>query len=147
MTHKDWMRVALKEAEIACSEGEVPVGAVIVKDGAIVAAAHNRCEQQHDPTAHAEFLAMRQAYGSLGSLSGCTLYVTLEPCVFCAGAMVRFRLPRLVYGAFDRAAGCCGSRLDLTDHWFEHSVETIGGILASDCEALLQSFFSSLRKS
>ena len=145
MKHDIWMREALKEAKKALAEGEVPVGAVVVKDGAIVAAAHNRCEQNHDPTAHAEFSAMQQAYRALGSLAGCSLYVTLEPCVFCAGAIVRYRLPRLVYGAFDKAAGCCGSRVDLTDHWFEHSAETIGGILAKESEALLQSFFSSLR--
>ena len=139
------MREALKEAKQADFEGEVPVGAIVVKDGAIVASAHNRCEALHDPTAHAEYLAMQKAYQTLGSLNGCTLYVSLEPCVFCAGAAVRFRLPRLVYGAFDPAAGCCGSRLDLTDHWFEHSVETVGGILASECEAVLQRFFSGLR--
>ena len=139
------MREALIEAERAYREDEVPVGAIIVKDEKIVASAHNRCVQDHDPTAHAEFLAMQKANQALGNLCGCTLYVTLEPCVFCAGAAVRFRLPRLVYGAFDPAAGCCGSRLDLTDHWFEHSVETIGGILASDCEAILQRFFSALR--
>lgn len=145
MKHEDWMLEALKEAKKALSEGEVPVGAVIVRDEQIVASAHNRCEQLHDPTAHAEFLAMRQAHGALGTLSGCTLYVTLEPCVFCAGACVRYRLPRLVYGAFDRQAGCCGSRLDLTDHWFEHACETVGGVLAEDCELLLQSFFRTLR--
>ena len=145
MTHEFWMREALKEARNALSEGEVPVGAVIVKDGSVVSKAHNRCEQLHDPTAHAEFLAMQQAFQALGSLSDCTLYVTLEPCVFCAGAMVRFRLLSLVYGAFDKTAGCCGSRLDLTDHWFEHSVKTVGGILAAESETLLREFFSSLR--
>ena len=145
MNDEFWMREALKEAQLAFAEGEVPVGAVIVKDGAAVARAHNRCITDHDPSAHAEFLAMRYAYRNLGSLKDCTLYVTLEPCVMCAGAAVRFRLPRLVYGAFDPAAGCCGSRLDLTDHWFEHNAETIGGILADECEAMLHRFFADLR--
>lgn len=145
MNDAQWMREALKEAVLALQEGEVPVGAIIVKDDAVVAAAHNRCLNAHDPSAHAEFLAMQKAYRKLGSLQGCTLYVTLEPCVMCAGAAVRFRLPRLVYGAFDQQAGCGGSRLDLTDHWFEHSAETIGGILADECEALLKRFFSDLR--
>ena len=140
------MKKAIQEAEAAFKEREVPVGALIVKDGSIVSSMHNRCEQDHDPTAHAEFLAMHEAYQKLGSLDGCTLYVTLEPCVFCAGAMVRFRLPRLVYGAFDRQAGCCGSRIDLGDHWFTHSVETIGGVLSEECEALLSAFFSSIRE-
>lgn len=145
MTDREWMQTALHEAKIAASEHEVPVGAIVVKDGKLAAAAHNRVLQDHDPTAHAEMLALRKAYVLLGSLDSCTLYVTLEPCVMCAGAIVRFRLPRLVYGAFDRHAGCCGSRLDLTDHWFEHSCETIGGILKDECEAILSEFFSDLR--
>ena len=140
-----WMREAIKQASLAFEEGEVPVGAIVVKEDAIVSAAHNRCVKAHDPSAHAEFLAMQDAYRKLSSLEGCTLYVTLEPCVMCAGAVIRFRLPRLVYGAFDRQAGCCGSRLDLTDHWFEHSTETIGGILEGECEALLRRFFADLR--
>ena len=139
------MRKALIEAKQALDSGEVPVGAIIVKDGDVVAAAHNRCLTDRDPSAHAEVLAMKKAYETLGSLTGCTLYVTLEPCVMCAGAAIRYRLPRLVYGAFDRQAGCCGSRLDLTDHWFEHSVETIGGILADECESLISRFFYDLR--
>ena len=140
-----WMREALKEARIALAADEVPVGAVIMKSGRIVASAHNLCRTQNDPSAHAELLVMQKAQQALGSLEACTLYVTLEPCVMCAGAAVRFRLPRLVYGAFDKSAGCCGSRLDLTDHWFEHSVETTGGILADECEALLKQFFADLR--
>ena len=145
MSNEKWMGIALQEAKTAFSEGEVPVGAVIVKDEAIVARTHNLCVQESDPSLHAEFLAMQEAYRRLGSLADCTLYVTLEPCAMCAGAMIRFRLPRLVYGAFDPNAGCCGSRIDLGDHWFEHSVETIGGVLEDECEALLRTFFDSLR--
>ena len=145
MSDEKWMKYALQEAEIARSEGEVPIGAVIVKDKAIVSRAHNLCEQKNDPSLHAEMIAMRAAHQILGSLSGCTLYVTLEPCPMCAGAMIRFRLPRLVFGAFDPNAGCCGSRIDLTDHWFEHSAETFGGVLEKECETLLRTFFESLR--
>ena len=145
MGDRDWMQEALSEAQIAFTQGEVPVGAVIVKDGQAVARAHNQCETLHDPTAHAELLVMREAYAQLGSLSGCTLYVTLEPCAMCAGAMVHMQLSRLVFGAFDPANGCCGSRLDLTDHWFGHSAETIGGICELDCAALLREFFRNLR--
>ncbi len=145
MDDRKWMKEAITEAEKALSEHEVPVGAVIVKDGQIVTCAHNRCEAEYDPTAHAELLAMKSAYTKLGSLEGCTLYVTLEPCAMCAGAMLHMRLPRLVFGAFDPMCGCCGSRIDLTDHWFDHSVETIGGISEQTCRALLTRFFQSIR--
>jgi tRNA(adenine34) deaminase len=90
-------------------------------------------------------LALKDAYEKLGSLEGCTLYVTLEPCAMCAGAMIHMRLPRLVYGAFDPACGCCGSRLDLGDHWFDHSIETIGGVLEEQCSSLLKDFFRVIR--
>lgn len=139
------MQEAVKEARLAVSEHEVPVGAVIVKNDAIIASAHNQCVSHNDPCEHAEMLVMREAYHKLGSLEGCTLYVTLEPCAMCAGAMIHMRLPRLVYGAFDQGCGCCGSRIDLTDHWFEHSVETIGGICEAECAAFLQDFFRELR--
>ena len=146
MTHDErWMQEALKEAQQAVSEDEVPVGAVIVKDGAVVARAHNLSRQKADPTCHAELLALQNAQAALGSLSGCTLYVTMEPCAMCAGAMVLLKLPRLVFGAFDESCGCTGSRIDLTDHWFYHSVETWGGILAEECAALLTEFFQRKR--
>ena len=143
--HTDWMNAALVEAEQAIAESEVPVGAVIVKDGKIVSHAHNRCVSDHDPTAHAEMLAMKVAYQKLGSLEGCTLYVTLEPCAMCTGAMLHLRLPHLVFGAYDAACGCCGSRIDLSDHWFEHSVDAIGGVCESECAELLRDFFQNLR--
>ena len=146
MTHDErWMQEALKEAQQAISEDEVPVGAVIVKDGAVVARAHNLSRQKADPTCHAELLALQNAQAALGSLSGCTLYVTMEPCAMCAGAMVLLKLPRLVFGAFDESCGCTGSRIDLTDHWFYHSVETWGGVLAAECAALLTEFFQRKR--
>ena len=140
-----WMREALQEARAALAEDEVPVGAVVVKDGGIVARAYNLSRQQKDPTLHAEVLALREAQQQLGSLTGCTLYVTMEPCAMCAGAMVLMKLPRLVFGAFDTSCGCTGSRVDLTDHWFYHSVETWGGVLEGDCAALLTEFFQRKR--
>ena len=140
-----WMQQALGEAQAALSEDEVPVGAVVVRDGEIVAKAHNLSRQRNDPTQHAELLALRAAQRSLGSLNGCTLYVTMEPCAMCAGAMLLMKLPRLVFGAFDPSCGCTGSRIDLTDHWFYHSVETWGGILEKECAALLTDFFRRKR--
>ena len=146
MSHDErWMQEALKEARAAMAEDEVPVGAVVVKDGGIVARAHNLSRQQNDPTLHAEVLALREAQQQLGSLAGCTLYVTMEPCAMCAGAMVLLKLPKLVFGAFDESCGCTGSRVDLTDHWFYHSVETWGGVLEGDCAALLTEFFQRKR--
>ena len=142
---EQWMREALREAQAALAVEEVPIGAVVMKDGHIVARAHNLSRQNNDPTQHAELVALQQAQRSLGSLEGCTLYVTMEPCAMCAGAMVLTKLPRLVFGAFDPSCGCTGSRMDLTDHWFYHSVETWGGILEEECAALLTEFFQRKR--
>ena len=145
-TFERFMRAALEEAKFAASEGEVPVGTVLVKNGEIVARAHNKVEQTHDATAHAELLCLRQGMELLGArLTDCTLFVTLEPCAMCAGACVNAKLGRLVYGAFDDVAGCCGTRMDLTDHCFLHTVETWGGVLETDCKELLSSFFKELR--
>lgn len=145
MNDRDWMKAAIEEANLAILENEVPVGAIVVKDDRMIARAHNKCSAENDPTLHAEMLALREAYAKLGSLAGCTLYVTLEPCAMCTGAMLHMRLPRLVYGAFDRDCGCCGSRIDLGDHWFDYSIETIGGIMEKDCKDLLRNFFFRLR--
>ena len=139
------MQEAIKEAQIALFENEVPVGAVVVKDDRIIASAHNLCNSGNDPTLHAEILACKEAYRKLGSLDGCSLYVTLEPCAMCTGAMLHMHLPRLVYGAFDPSCGCCGSRIDLGDHWFDQSIETIGGVLEQDCADLLHTLFQNLR--
>jgi tRNA(adenine34) deaminase len=146
--HERFMREALTWAQRAAELGEVPVGAVVVRDSEILSAAHNRRELDRDPTAHAEVLAIREAAAQLGAwrLTGCTLYVTIEPCPMCAGAIVLSRLSCLVYGADDPKAGACGSLMDITrDERLNHQVEVISGVLAPDCAALLKEFFASRR--
>ncbi|NLI53529.1 MAG: nucleoside deaminase [Clostridiales bacterium] len=140
------MRLALEEAKLASDAGEVPVGAVLVHRGEVVARAHNRVEQTGDATAHAELLCLREGMAKLGPrLGDCTLFVTLEPCAMCAGACVNAKLGQLVFGAFDETAGCCGSKMDLTDKCFLHSVTVWGGILENECKSLLTQFFRALR--
>jgi tRNA(adenine34) deaminase len=142
------METALDEARRAASTGEVPVGAVVSRDGAVIARAHNETVARHDPTAHAELLALQQALRSLGTdrLSDCTLYVTLEPCAQCAGALVLAKLGRLVFGAYDPKAGMAGSVGDLLRHRsLNHQVEVIGGVREEECGALLRAFFESKR--
>ena len=144
----DYMRLALEEAQKAAAEGEIPVGAVLIKDGEVIAAAHNRREADHDPTAHAEMLCMRQAAQALGDwrLRGCTLYVTLEPCPMCAGAMVMSQLSRCVYGALDDKQGCCGSVYDLPgDPALGSQTQWQSGVMAEECVELMRSFFSGRR--
>lgn len=144
-----FMRIALKLAEEAAAEGEVPVGAVIVKNGEILAAQRNRRNEIPDSTAHAEVLAIRDACKLLGrwNLSDCELYVTLEPCVMCAGAIVYSRIAKVYYGASDVRFGCCGSVLNLaSDARFNHRAEIVGGILAEECLAPIQKFFQKLRE-
>ena len=146
--HESLMRLALEEAEAAFREGEVPVGAVVAKDGRPVARAHNLREQTGDPTAHAELLAIREAARVLGArrLTGCTLYVTLEPCPMCAGAMVMAQLDGCVFGAYDARQGCCGSVYDLPhDPAFFHRVPCAGGVLENECARLLRAFFEKRR--
>ena len=141
---EQFMRLAIEEAKVALSEEEVPVGAVVVKDGSVISRAHNRCRAMRDMSAHAEFLAMKEAAGMLGGrLTDCVLFVTLEPCAMCAGAALNYRLPDLVYGAYDPESGCCGSVADITDHWFPLSLRSIGGILEKECSDLLTSFFKT----
>jgi tRNA(adenine34) deaminase len=142
------MGEALAEARAAANLGDVPIGAVVVRDARIVSRAHNRREYLRDPTAHAEIDALRQAARVLGGwrLPACTLYVTLEPCVMCAGALVQARVARLVYGAADPKAGAAGSVVDvLRDARFNHVVEVVGGIREAECGALLRDFFAGLR--
>lgn len=140
------MRLALEEARLAFNAGEVPVGAILLRNGEIISRAHNLVETLHDATKHAELICLSEAMSKLGGrLIDCTLYVTLEPCAMCAGACVNAKLGRLVFGAFDEVAGCCGSKMDLTDKCFLHSVETWGGIHEEDCKALLSGFFQTLR--
>ena len=148
MDHERYMRAALQEAEQAAAEGEVPVGAVIVHGGEILARTHNRREQLHDPTAHAEILAIREAAEKLGSrrLTGCTLYVTLEPCPMCAGAMVMANLDACCFGANDEQQGCVESVYALaSDPAFYHRVRCVGGLLEPECRELLQTFFQTKR--
>ena len=145
-----WMREALVEAERALAHGDVPVGAVAVRDGKIIGRGHNRKEADGDPTAHAEMIALREAARTLGGwrLVGVTLYCTLEPCPMCAGAMVSARLPRLVYGADDPKAGAVGSVVELLrDPRFNHRVAVTRGVLAGEAQALLERFFARLRES
>jgi tRNA(adenine34) deaminase len=144
-----FMRMALREAERAAREGEVPVGAVLVSAGRVLARAHNRPIHLHDPSAHAEILALRRAAKKLGNyrMEGCDLYVTIEPCAMCAGAIVQARLARLVYGARDLKAGACGSAFRLLNHRkLNHKVDVAGGIMAADCASLIREFFRKRRK-
>ena len=146
---QQWMLAALSEAAAAAKLGEVPVGAVVVRAGEIVGRAHNRRELDQDPLAHAELLALRQAAALVGSwrLGECTLYVTLEPCAMCAGALVNSRIGRLVYGAADPKAGFCGSLGDLSSFpGLNHRFEVRSGGLAAESGELLRSFFGALRR-
>lgn len=143
MTDEEKMRLALSEARKAFESGEVPVGAVLFHGDDVIASAHNLCRQLNDSTAHAELLAIREGVKIFGLLSQCELFVTLEPCAMCAGAVVNAQVGRVVYGAFDEKEGCCGSLIDLTDHWLSHSCPTVGGILEKECSALLTSFFEN----
>ena len=143
------MRAALREAQESARADEVPVGCVVVHDGIVIGRGHNQVEGLHDATAHAEILAIGAASNALGSwrLSECTLYVTLEPCAMCAGAIVLARLGRLVYGAPDPKAGACGSLLDVTgERRLNHHVEITTGMLADDCAEILREFFRARRK-
>lgn len=143
-----YMRLALDEARAAGADGEVPIGAVVVCDGAVVARAHNRREADHDPSAHAEFRALVAASQALGRwrLSGCTVYVTVEPCAMCAGLMVNARVDRCVYGAANPKGGALGSVLDLSDvPQLNHAFAVTGGVLADECAATMRAFFHARR--
>ena len=148
-THEDFMREALKEARIAAAMGETPVGAVIVQAGCIVGRGHNTTETDKDPTCHAEMNAIRHAAKTLGGwrLPGCSMYVTLEPCSMCAGAIVLARIERLYIGATDPKTGACLSLYRIpSDERLNHRVEVSAGILQEECSALLKDFFQQLRK-
>lgn len=148
-TDEVWLRLALSEAQEARASGEVPIGAVILgPESTILARGQNRVIRDHDPTAHAEIVALRAAGAALGNyrLEQCTLYVTLEPCAMCAGAMIHARIARLVFGAFDPKAGAVGSVLTVLNHpQLNHRIEVSGGILADECGDLLRLFFQSRR--
>ncbi len=148
MTPQDWMREALAEAALAEAAGEVPVGAVVVRDGRVIARGHNRPVGAHDPTAHAEIAALRQAAAALGNyrLDGCELYVTLEPCAMCSGAMLHARLDRVIFGAADPKTGAAGSVIDLFgEARLNHHTRVEGGVLAEACGEMLSRFFRQRR--
>jgi tRNA(adenine34) deaminase len=148
ITDQAMMVLALDEARAAAVHGEVPVGAVVVHDGEVIARAHNLREGLQDPSAHAELLALREAARKLGRwrLTGCTLYVTLEPCAMCAGALVLARIDRLVYGCDDSKAGACGSVIDIVrEPKLNHRVEVVRGVRAEECGQVLTEFFASRR--
>ena len=143
-----WMEYALREAEQAMKRKEVPVGCVIISDNRIIGKGYNQIESLKDPTAHAEIIAITAAAAFLGSrrLENTTLYVTLEPCAMCAGAIVQARIPRLVFGAFDPKAGACGTLFNIVqDQRLNHRAEVVGGILAERCGGLLSDFFKLVR--
>lgn len=149
MLHDHYMRQALAEAEQALAENEVPVGAVIVQAERVIASAHNQREALHDPTAHAEMIAITQAASNLGDwrLEGCTLYVTLEPCIMCCGAILLARLPTVVYGATDPKGGAAGSLFHLlSDQRLNHRCQLIPGVLALPCGEILTRFFQAQRQ-
>ena len=147
----DWMRLAIDDARLATATGDVPVAAIVVAaDGTVVGRGRNERELHQDPTAHAEVVAIRRAAASVGDwhLTGATLYVTLEPCVMCAGAILSARIPRVVFGAWDEKAGAAGSVYDvLRDRRLNHRAEVVGGIEADACAALLLDFFEQRRGS
>jgi tRNA(adenine34) deaminase len=143
-----WMESALREAEQALKRKEVPIGAVIVHNSRIIGRGYNQIESLQDPTAHAEMIAITAAAGGLGNrrLEECTLYVTLEPCAMCAGAIVLARIPRMVFGAFDPKAGACGTLYNIVqDDRLNHKVDLAGGILTERCGGLLSEFFQGIR--
>jgi len=147
--HERFMRLALKEAEIALSEGEIPVGAVIVAAGEVVAKAHNQKELLRDPTAHAEIVAITQAAAALERwrLTDTTMYVTLEPCAMCAGAIIQARIPLVVFGAFDEKAGAAGTLMNLlADVRLNHQPEVISGMMAEESSLLMRAFFQKMRE-
>jgi tRNA(adenine34) deaminase len=149
MTDEDYMQIALELAAEAALGGEVPVGAVVVKDGVIIGRGSNMPIAQHDPSAHAEIQALRAAGLLLGNyrLTGCTLYVTLEPCAMCCGAIQHARITRLVYGANDPKTGACGSVINLmAEPRLNHHTEVDGGLMAAQCGTLLSHFFAQRRK-
>ena len=148
MTDQEYMQIALELAQEAAQAGEVPVGALVVKDGEIVGRGYNSPNTLHDPSAHAEIRALRDAASHLGNyrLVGCTLYVTLEPCAMCAGAIQHARIARLVFGAADPKTGACGSVVDLmAEARLNHHADVTGNVMAAECGQLLSDFFAARR--
>ena len=146
--HEVYMRMALEEARLAAEAGEVPVGCVIVRNGEVVGRGRNRREEKQSTASHAEMEAMAMANERLGSwrLEDCSLYVTLEPCPMCAGAIINARIPRVYYGARDSAMGACGGVLNLFMEEFPHKPALVGGIMEKECREILSDFFQAMRK-
>ena len=147
--HEKWMKFALQEADKAFHAKEVPIGCVVVKEGYIVGRGYNQCESLHDPTAHAEIIAITSAANTLKDwrLTDCSLYVTKEPCPMCAGALINARVKLLGFGMYDEQEGCCGSLYQICrDPRFKHQVTVKGGILEHDCNSLIKDFFQIKRK-
>lgn len=147
MTHEHYMSRAIEQAHLAAAEGEVPIGCVIVRDGTVIATGRNRREQLQSTASHAEMEAIAMANRVLGSwrLDDCTLYVTLEPCPMCAGAILNARIPRVYYGGRDEAFGACGGVFNMYMEAFPHTPALVGGILKEECLAVLRDFFQKLR--
>ena len=148
MEHRKFMTLALAQAKKAGEQGEIPVGAVIVKNGEVVAAAHNLREQKQNALSHAEIEAINIACQKLGSwrLDDCEIYVTLEPCPMCTGAIINARVKTVIFGAYDSKMGCMDSVINLCDYPFNHKVEVYGGIMEDECLSVLQNFFKNLRE-
>lgn len=149
MNNEKYMKIALKEAQKAYNELEIPVGAIIVKDGEIIAKAHNEKEKKHDTTRHAEILAIQKASKKLSTwrLCDCDMYVTLEPCSMCAGALIQARIRKVYIGTMDAKTGSCGSVLNLLkDYKFNHNVDFEYGICKDECEKMIKDFFKELRE-
>jgi len=145
---EQFMKLALQEAQKSQEMNEVPVGAIIIMNGEVISKSHNKSISQNDPTSHAEINALRNAANKVGNyrLTGATLYVTLEPCAMCYGAIVHSRIPRLVFGAYDPKTGVCGSSIKLHEQeCFNHTPEIVGGVLEEDCSLILKDFFKERR--
>ena len=144
-----FMKIALEEAHRAIDEGEMPVGAVVVKNGEVIATGHNVRNKEHDPTLHAEIVAIRKACDLLSDwrLTDCDIYVTLEPCVMCAGAIINSRMNSVYFGAYDAEYGAAGGRIDLfSKSYFGSNTSVYGGIMEEECNSMLKNFFASLRE-
>ena len=149
LTDQFYMKIAIEEAKKAANIGEVPIGAIIVRDGEVISRAHNLRESTQNPTAHAEHIAIQKASQYLKSwrLEGCKLYITLEPCVMCSGSIVMSRIPEVIYGAKDPKGGCAGSLMDLLqESRFNHRANVKTGILEEECSGLLKAFFKEIRQ-
>lgn len=147
MMDRDYMKIAIEMANNAYAIDEVPVGAIVVKDGKIIATGRNNREETHDATGHAETLAIRKACEELGTwrLDSCELYVTLEPCPMCMGAIINSRIKRVVFGAKDAKAGACGSVINLNNYPFNHKPEIVSGVMETECQSILSDFFANKR--